>query len=309
MARPPNAAQRVRPGGLPRLLALRGSGWRRCRATVWRSSPIPAGRGVRGVVEKQTSLSGGTFATSHSGAGAAGRQFRPGRARAGPGHRAGNRCFCAARRRSGLLDGRADARRKAGRNAPIQADGSVSKSAAAPLPWTSQEVTTPYTNAPTRTHGKVFFTLGGVDYVCSGTALLSGNKSVVWTAGHCVYDPAPPGDFATNWNFAPAYKDGSAPLGVYVASNLFTSSAWGNSGDFSYYVPRRRRRAGGRDRVDRPRRRARDLVRTTTARRITFPTAIRRRRRSMASGCGRATRRCRPATTGPARRPWASAAT
>ena len=44
----------------------------------------------------------------------------------------------------------------------INADGSVSKSAAAPLPWTSQEVTTPYTNAPTRTHGKVFFTLGGV---------------------------------------------------------------------------------------------------------------------------------------------------
>jgi hypothetical protein len=116
----------------------------------------------------------------------------------------------------------------------IGADGSVSKSAAAPLPWTSQEVTTPYTNAPTRTHGKVFFTLGGVDYVCSGTALLSGNKSVVWTAGHCVNEG--PGDFATNWEFAPAYKDGSAPLGVYVADNLFTSAAWGNSGDFSYDV-------------------------------------------------------------------------
>src|SRR4051794_7302257 len=88
---------------------------------------------------------------------------------------------------------------------------------AAPLPWSSQEVTTPYTQAPTSTHGKVFFTLGGVDYVCSGTALLSANKSVVWTAGHCVIDPAHPGDFATNWQFVPAYKDGSAALGVYVA--------------------------------------------------------------------------------------------
>jgi hypothetical protein len=115
----------------------------------------------------------------------------------------------------------------------IESDGSVSKSAAAaPLPWTSQEVTTAYTNAPTRTHGKVFFTLGGVDYVCSGTALLSGNKSVVWTAGHCVNEG--PGDFATNWEFVPAYKDGTAPLGVYVADNLFTSAAWGNSGDMSY---------------------------------------------------------------------------
>jgi hypothetical protein len=114
----------------------------------------------------------------------------------------------------------------------IHADGTQSKSEAAPLPWTSQEVTTAYTNAPTRTHGKVFFTLAGVDYVCSGTALLSGNKSVVWTAGHCVNEG--PGDFATNWEFVPAYKDGTAPLGVYVAENLFTSSAWGNSGDFSY---------------------------------------------------------------------------
>jgi hypothetical protein len=112
--------------------------------------------------------------------------------------------------------------------------GDRAQSKKLPLPWTSQEVTTPYTQAPASTHGKVFFTLGGVDYVCSGTALLSGNKSVVWTAGHCVNEG--PGDFATNWEFVPAYKDGSAPLGVYVADNLFTSSAWGNSGDFSYDV-------------------------------------------------------------------------
>ena len=68
--------------------------------------------------------------------------------------------------------------------------------------------------------------------MCSGTALLSGNKSVVWTAGHCVNEG--PGDFATNWEFVPAYKDGSAPLGVYVAEDLVTRSAWANSGDFSY---------------------------------------------------------------------------
>src|SRR5690242_11918704 len=102
----------------------------------------------------------------------------------------------------------------------------------APRAWSSFEVTTPYTQAPTSTHGKVFFTLGGNDYVCSGTALLSGNKSVVWTAGHCLNEG--PGDFATNWQFVPAYKDGAAPLGVYVAENLYTTSAWGNSGDFSY---------------------------------------------------------------------------
>ena len=68
--------------------------------------------------------------------------------------------------------------------------------------------------------------------MCSGTALLSGNKSVVWTAGHCVNEG--PGAFATNWQFVPAYKDGSAPLGVYTAQDLFAPSAWANSGDFSY---------------------------------------------------------------------------
>jgi hypothetical protein len=102
----------------------------------------------------------------------------------------------------------------------------------APRAWSSFEVTTPYTDFPTSTHGKVFFTLGGVDYVCSGTALLSGNKSVVWTAGHCVNEG--PGDFATSWAFVPAYKDGSAPFGVFSATNLYTTSAWGNGGDFSY---------------------------------------------------------------------------
>ena len=98
--------------------------------------------------------------------------------------------------------------------------------------WSSFEVTTPYTDFPTSTHGKVFFTLGGVDYVCSGTALLSSNKSVVWTAGHCVNEG--PGAFATQWAFVPAYKDGSAPFGVFAATDLLTTAAWGNGGDFSY---------------------------------------------------------------------------
>ena len=125
-------------------------------------------------------------------------------------------------------------RMESAKPAELQFGGTAeqAKAQAAPLPWTSEEITTPYTQAPTSTHGKVFFTLGGGDYVCSGTALLSGNKSVVWTAGHCVNEG--PGAFATNWQFVPAYKDGAAPLGAYVAENLFTTSAWGNSGDFSY---------------------------------------------------------------------------
>jgi V8-like Glu-specific endopeptidase len=81
-------------------------------------------------------------------------------------------------------------------------------------------------------HGKVFFSDGAANYVCSGTALTSGNQSVVWTAGHCVNEG--PGGFYTNWAFVPAYRDGAAPYGTWAAENLLTTSAWGNSGDFSY---------------------------------------------------------------------------
>jgi V8-like Glu-specific endopeptidase len=102
----------------------------------------------------------------------------------------------------------------------------------APAPWSSAEVLTPYTDQPTSTHGKVFFTLGGTDYVCSGTALLSANKSVVWTAGHCVNQG--PGAYATKWAFVPAYKDGVAPFGVFAAAQLMTTSQWKSSGAFGY---------------------------------------------------------------------------
>jgi hypothetical protein len=90
----------------------------------------------------------------------------------------------------------------------------------------------PYTSQPTSTNGKVFFTDDGLNYVCSGTALISGNKSTVWTAGHCVHDGA--SNFHTNWVFVPAYLDGSAPYGEWTARTLLTTSRWASSGDFSF---------------------------------------------------------------------------
>ena len=168
----------------------------------------------------------------------------------------------------------------------------AARAEAAALPWTSEEITTPYTQAPTSTHGKVFFTLGGNDYVCSGTALLSGNKSVVWTAGHCVNEG--PGAFATNWQFVPAYKDGSAPLGVYVAEDLYRPTAWANSGDFSYDLGAAVVGPGGRNRAHRPCRRSRDRVQLQPFAELPVLRLSRPRRRSPASACGAATRRCRP---------------
>lgn len=91
---------------------------------------------------------------------------------------------------------------------------------------TSVEVPLPYPSA----QGKVFFTDGGTNYVCSGTAVSSTNESVVWTAGHCVNEG--PGGFFTNFMFVPAYRDGAAPYGKFTASSLLTTSAWQASGEW-----------------------------------------------------------------------------
>lgn len=80
--------------------------------------------------------------------------------------------------------------------------------------------------------GKVFFTLGGTNYVCSGTATTSGNSDVVTTAGHCLHEG--PGSFATNFAFVPAYENGAEPYGKWTAKELFTTAEWAASGDFEY---------------------------------------------------------------------------
>ena len=95
---------------------------------------------------------------------------------------------------------------------------------------TATEVPLPYPSA----EGKVFFTDSGVNYVCSGSALVSTNESVVWTAGHCVNEG--PGAFYTNFMFVPAYRDGVAPYGRFAAPTLLTTSGWRTSGQFGVDV-------------------------------------------------------------------------
>jgi V8-like Glu-specific endopeptidase len=85
-----------------------------------------------------------------------------------------------------------------------------------------------------QTTGKVFFTLGGSDYVCSGSSTVAANRSLVQTAGHCLNEG--PGSFATNFTFVPGYDDGNAPYGEFAASNLWTSAEWAEQGNIDYDV-------------------------------------------------------------------------
>lgn len=88
-----------------------------------------------------------------------------------------------------------------------------------------------------RPHGKVFFTVatgeGAGDYVCSATAVNSRNRSVVWTAGHCVF-PEGGTEFVSNWTFVPAYHEGVAPFGEWPARRLATTGPWQAGANLKY---------------------------------------------------------------------------
>jgi V8-like Glu-specific endopeptidase len=80
-----------------------------------------------------------------------------------------------------------------------------------------------------RTTGRVFFTLDGTDYSCSGSTVASANADVVMTAAHCVSDGD--GHWATNWIFVPGYRDGQAPYGRYTARAYFAAGPWQDGAD------------------------------------------------------------------------------
>jgi hypothetical protein len=86
--------------------------------------------------------------------------------------------------------------------------------------------------SPVSNIGKVFFTMGGSNYVCSGNSVSSSNKSTVSTAGHCVNEG--PGAFATNFVFVPAYLNGAAPYGKWAANALYAPTQWSAAGDMQY---------------------------------------------------------------------------
>jgi hypothetical protein len=120
-------------------------------------------------------------------------------------------------------------------SSPLGAPGGVAVAASAKRRDLHQLVTKTG-SYPNRTDGKVFFTLpppDGGDYECSGTAVRSPSRSLVWTAGHCVFEPGILGAFATHWEFVPGYRAGKKPFGEWPASSLATTHQWQGVGPFS----------------------------------------------------------------------------
>jgi hypothetical protein len=92
---------------------------------------------------------------------------------------------------------------------------------------------------PLTATGKVFFSMGANNYVCSGALANDGltDRAIVLTAGHCVFDAAT--GYATNWMFIPNYDTNPTqpcdirPAGCWYASNLVARAEFVNAGGFN----------------------------------------------------------------------------
>jgi V8-like Glu-specific endopeptidase len=90
--------------------------------------------------------------------------------------------------------------------------------------------------------GRIFFTLGGTDYVCSGVLVGGAHPDVVLTAAHCVTGGSGRGRgtrWAANWLFVPGFADGRLPYGEYTARRFLVSPGWtapggGEPDDFAF---------------------------------------------------------------------------
>jgi hypothetical protein len=73
--------------------------------------------------------------------------------------------------------------------------------------------------------GKVYFTMGGGAWVCSGSVASDGRQAytLVLTAGHCAVDETT-GEFAQNWLFIPNYD--SAPVSLPNGCAAATYGCW-----------------------------------------------------------------------------------
>ncbi len=92
------------------------------------------------------------------------------------------------------------------------------------LTATSETIADP-TAPEYRVNGVIFISEPGFGYGrCSGTSVVSPSKSVVITAGHCVYDEGIWSDH--KWVFVPGYHHGERPFGTFTAHWLGTTPAW-----------------------------------------------------------------------------------
>lgn len=85
--------------------------------------------------------------------------------------------------------------------------------------------------SPQRTHGKLFLGRNGSDGTCSATAVVGKVRTVVLTAGHCLY-------FESRWSrrpyFVPAYDGGERPFGTFASNYGVVTEQWRKDQNLNY---------------------------------------------------------------------------
>jgi hypothetical protein len=82
-----------------------------------------------------------------------------------------------------------------------------------------------------RVHGAIFVDLFFGYGRCSGTAVRAPNRSVVFTAGHCIHSGSRYGRwYRTRAAFIPAYRFGQRPFGIFPVRWVDTARGWRDSG-------------------------------------------------------------------------------
>ena len=101
-----------------------------------------------------------------------------------------------------------------------------------PAPYARYQNFDSYLVYPYSTIGVLFFKQYGVDYRCSAASI---GNSAIWTAGHCIHkgDNSQQG-WSYNVVFAPGYRNGSTPFGVWSAVHLTAKTNWVEYGDLRY---------------------------------------------------------------------------
>jgi hypothetical protein len=98
-----------------------------------------------------------------------------------------------------------------------------------------------WTTYPYKVNGKLFFSNGGGNYVCSATSVASAsgtsNENEIWTAGHCAANTSGTHVWDSSAIFIPAYNGNVSnfdPFGEFVwTGGAITTSAWFSNSDLT----------------------------------------------------------------------------
>jgi V8-like Glu-specific endopeptidase len=83
-----------------------------------------------------------------------------------------------------------------------------------------------HTTYPYKAIGRLVFSVPGGSSSCSASVISPNN--IIVTAAHCVYDTVN-NRWYSNWVFAPAWRNGSAPYGTFAGNSARVLTAWVNA--------------------------------------------------------------------------------